>query len=90
MGAQSYLYDRDGWGRVTRMSVLNRRNALFGWVAYQVGKRVIKQKARQVVPAIEAKRPNKSAIALAAATAVGVLTFWKARSGGDDPPADAS
>jgi len=67
------------------MSVLNRRNALFGWVAYQVGKRVIKQKAKQAVPTIdrESKRPNKSAIALAA-TAVGLLTFWKARSGGDD------
>ena len=76
------------------MSVLNRRNALFGWVAYQVGKRVIKQKAKQAVPTIdsESKRPNKSAIALAAATAVGLLTFWKARTGGDDapPPADAS
>jgi hypothetical protein len=74
------------------MSVLNRRNALFGWVAYQVGKRVIKQKARRAVPAIESKRPNKSAIALAAATAVGLLTFWKARSGGDDvpPPANAA
>jgi hypothetical protein len=74
------------------MSVLNRRNALFGWVAYQVGKRVIKQKAKQAVPTIdrESKRPNKSAIALAA-TAVGLLTFWKARSGGDDSsPADAA
>ena len=75
------------------MSVLNRRNAVFGWMAYQVGKRVIKQKAKQAVPTIdtESKRPNKSAIALAAATAVGVLTFWKRRSGGDDvsPPADA-
>ena len=74
------------------MSVLNRRNALFGWVAYQVGKRVIKQKAKQAVPTIdtETKRPNKSAIALAAA-AVGVLAFWKTRSGDDDSsPADAA
>jgi hypothetical protein len=73
------------------MSVLNRRNAIFGWVVYQVGIRVIKQKARQVVPAIESKRPNKSAIALAIASAVGVLAFWKSRSGGDDAsPADAA
>ena len=75
------------------MSVINRRNALFGWVAYQVGIRVIKQKAKAAVPTIdtESKRPNKSAIALAAATAVGVVTFWKKRSGGDDSsPADAA
>ena len=75
------------------MSVLNRRNAVFGWIAFQVGKRVIKQKAKAAVPTInsESKRPNKSAIALAAATAVGVLTFGKKRSGGDDSsPADAA
>ena len=75
------------------MSVFNRRNAVFGWVAYQVGKRVIKQKAKEAVPTIdtESKRPNKSAIALALAGTVGVLTFWKKRSGGDDSsPADAA
>ena len=76
------------------MGVFNRRNAAFGWVAWAVGKRVLKKKAKDAVPSIdtETKRPNKSAIALAAATAVGVLTFWKRRSGGDDvsPPADAA
>ena len=76
------------------MSVINRRNALFGWVVYQVGIRVIKQKAKSAVPTIdtESKRPNKIAIALAAATAVGALTFWKLRSGGgdDSSPADAA
>jgi hypothetical protein len=73
------------------MSVLNRRNAVVGWIVYQVGIRVIKRKARQVVPTIESKRPNKSAIALVLASAVGVLTFWKLRSGGDDsPPADTA
>ena len=70
------------------MSVLNRRNAVFGWVAYQVGMRVIKQKAKRAVPTIdtETKRPNKSAIALVVATSVGVLTFVKKRSGGGDEP----
>lgn len=70
------------------MGVLNRRNAVFGWVAYNVGKRVIKQKAKNAVPTIdtESKRPNKSAIALAVAGAVGLLTFWKKRSDGDDTP----
>jgi len=69
------------------MSVINRRNALFGWVVYQVGIRVIKQKAKAAVPTIdtESKRPNKSAIALLVASGVGALTFWKKRSGGGEP-----
>jgi hypothetical protein len=68
------------------MSVFNRRNAAFGWVAWAVGKRALKKKAKGAVPAIDAetKKPNKSAIALLVASAVGVLTFWKKRSGGDD------
>ena len=70
------------------MGVFNRRNAAFGWVAWAVGKRVLKKKAKSAVPAIDAesKKPNKSAIALAVAGVVGALTFWRKRSG-DDPPA---
>lgn len=68
------------------MSVFNRRNAAMGWVAWAVGKRVLKKKAKDAVPAVdlETKRPNKSAIALLIASAVGVATFWKKRSGDDD------
>ena len=70
------------------MSVFNRRNALVGWLAWSVGKQVLRQKAKDVVPAVdtETKRPNKSAIALVVATSVGVLTFVKKRSGGGDEP----
>jgi hypothetical protein len=69
------------------MSVLNRRNGIIGWVAWSVGKRVIKREARRAVPSIdrESKRPNKSAIALLVASGVGALTFWKKRSGGGEP-----
>ena len=35
----------------------------------------------------DSKKPNKSAIALAAAGVVGALTFWRKRSGDDTPPA---
>ena len=68
------------------MSVLNRRNGIIGWVAWSVGKRVIKREARRAVPSIdrESKRPNKSAIALLVASGVGALTFWKKRSGGGE------
>jgi hypothetical protein len=67
------------------VSVINRRNAVAGWLAIAVGKRVLKKKAKDVVPAIdpESKKPNKSAIALTIAAVVGVATFWKKRS--EDP-----
>ena len=73
------------------MGVFNRRNAVAGWLALAVGKRVVKRKAKVVVPAIDAatKKPNKSALALLVAGAAGVLTFWHKRSGddADDTPA---
>lgn len=71
------------------MSILNRRNAVLGWVAVAVGKRVIKKKAKAVVPAVDAetRKPNKSAVALLIASAVGVTTFLRSRSGGDDAAA---
>lgn len=67
------------------MSVFNRRNAALGWVAWAVGKRVIKKKAKDAVPTIDTEtgKPNKSAVALLIASAVGVATFWKKRS--EDP-----
>ena len=76
------------------MSVFNRRNAVMGWLAWGVGKRVLKKKAKgaaqSAVPTVdsETKRPNKSAVALLLASAVGVATFWRKRSGdgdGDEP-----
>jgi hypothetical protein len=64
------------------MAVFNRRNAAVGWLALFVGKRVLRRKAKQAVPALdpESKRPNKSAVALLAASVVGVATFWRRRS----------
>lgn len=68
------------------MGIFNRRNAAVGWLAWAVGKRVIKKKAKDAVPSVdpETKRPNKSAMALAIAGLVGALTFWRKRSDGDD------
>ena len=67
------------------MGVINRRNAVVGWLTWTVGKRVLKKKARDAVPGIdtETKKPNRSAIALAVAAVVGAATFWKKR-GGDE------
>jgi hypothetical protein len=68
------------------VGIFNRRNAAVGWLAWAVGKRVIKKKAKDAVPSVdpETKRPNKSAMALAIAGLVGALTFWRKRSDGDD------
>jgi hypothetical protein len=69
------------------VSVFNRRNATVGWVTWAVGKRVLKRKAKGAVPSIdpETKKPNRSAIALVVAGAVGALTFWRKRAGDDEP-----
>jgi hypothetical protein len=67
------------------VSVFNRRNAAVGWVTWAVGKRILKRKAKGAAPSIdpETKKPNGSAIALFVAGIVGVLTFWRKRSGDD-------
>ncbi len=74
------------------MGVFNRRNAVVGWVVLAVGKRVAKKKARDAAPAIdpETKKPNKSAVALLIASAVGLATFWRSRAGDDGSPPEAS
>ncbi len=42
------------------MSIFNRRNAAVGWLSWLVAKRVLKKKAREVVPGtVEGtKRPH--------------------------------
>ncbi len=66
--------------------MFNRRNAAFGWLAWKIAKRALKKKASDAVPSVdsESRKPNKSAIALLIAGAVGVAAFWRARSGDDD------
>jgi hypothetical protein len=68
------------------MGIVNRRNAVLGWAAWQIGKRVAKRKARSAVPSIDAdsKRPNRSAVAAAIAALVGGLVFWKRQRGGGE------
>jgi hypothetical protein len=70
------------------VGIFNRRNAAVGWATWMVGKRVLKRKAKNVVPSVnsETKKPNKSALALLIAGTVGAATFWRKRSGDDAPP----
>jgi hypothetical protein len=71
------------------MSVLNRRNALLGWVVWQVGKRVAKQKARAAVPSLdtESRRPNRAAV-IAALAALGLGAWALSRRNGEDADED--
>lgn len=67
------------------MGIFNKRNAVLGWLVWNVGKRIGKRKAREAVPSIdrETKRPNKSAIASALAALGGALwVFGKKKRGG--------
>jgi len=63
------------------MGILNKRNAVVGWIAVKVGKRFVKQKAAGAVPS--AKTGGAAAGALAAIG--GVLFFWRRKrdSGGE-------
>jgi hypothetical protein len=55
------------------MGIVNKRNAVVGWVAVKVGKRVVKKKAADAVP--RARTGGAAAGALAAVA--GVLFFWR-------------
>jgi hypothetical protein len=61
------------------MNILNRRNALIGWLVWNVATRILAQKARQAVPAVDrkSKRPNRAAVIAVLAT-LG-LGAWLAR-----------
>jgi hypothetical protein len=59
------------------MGIVNKRNAIVGWVAVKVGKRVVKKKAQGVAPG---KRTGGAA-AGALAAAGGMLLFWRRKRG---------
>jgi hypothetical protein len=67
------------------MGILNRRNALIGWIVWQVGKRVAKRKARAAVPTVdrESRRPNTAALVAAVGALGSLLWFWR-RKGADE------
>ena len=72
------------------MGILNRRNAILGWVVWQTTKQLAKRKARNAVPAIdgETKRPNRSAMIVGALVAAGgALLFWRRRGTAPEPDA---
>ncbi|HET9324713.1 MAG TPA: hypothetical protein VFO03_12610 [Gaiellaceae bacterium] len=77
------------------MGIINRRNAVLGWAAWQAGKRVAARKARsEARRGTGSSRAKKGAIVSAVAAVGGALWFLRRRRGGDEsakpstPPAD--
>jgi hypothetical protein len=62
------------------MSIVNRRNAVIGWIVVKLGKRAAKKKAADAVPSAR----TGGAIAGALAAIGGALFFWRHRSGGSE------
>lgn len=68
------------------MSVMNRRNAVFGWIAWAIAKEALRSKSRQVVPRNGTSARRKLVVPAAIAAAVGgAVLFWKRQQdNGDD------
>jgi hypothetical protein len=65
------------------MGIVNKRNAVLGWLTWNVGKRVARKKAKAAVPAIEGGKPNRPLrLAAGLATLGGLLFFWRKKKGG--------
>ena len=72
------------------MTIVNRRNAVLGFVTWEVAKRVGKKKARAAVPGkgdhVGLNKTAIASIAAAIAAAVaGAVWFWRKKS--DEAPA---
>ncbi len=72
------------------MSIVNRRNAMLGWLTWETGKRIAAQKARAAVRAEEgtSKKAKKGVgVILSLLAAAGaVLLFWRHKAADESPP----
>jgi len=59
------------------MSIVNRRNAVIGWLVVKAGKRAAKKKAQDVTPGPRTGGAAAGAIAALA----GILFFWRKKRG---------
>lgn len=68
------------------MGIMKRRNAVLGWAVWKIGKRVVKRKAKAVVPRGGGDGGSGRTKALAGGLAAlgGALLFWRRKSGGDE------
>ena len=60
------------------MGIVNKRNAVVGWVVLKLGKRAARKKAQAAVPG-----PRTGGVAAGMLAALGgVLFFWRKKRGG--------
>lgn len=65
------------------MKIVNRRNAVLGWMTWRVGKGMAKRKARGAMPGKpEKSKTKKPAILAGVLAAVGITALLKRRQGG--------
>ena len=69
------------------MSIVNTRNAVIGWATVSVGKRLVKKKAKSVIPSRDGgptgKKKAVKVVALVV-TVAGAAAFWKAKKRGGE------
>jgi hypothetical protein len=62
------------------MSIVNRRNAMIGWLTWTVAKRMAAKKAKTVVPSRGSTGRKKAVKVTAAVVATtGAVAFWRAK-----------
>lgn len=66
------------------MSIVNKRNAVLGWLTWKVGKGVAKKKAKEAIPhkSHHGGRRRKPAVLAGIAALGGALLFWRKGKGG--------
>ena len=61
------------------MGIVNRRNAVIGWVVVKAGKRAVRKKAQEVTPSAR----TGGAMAGGLAALAGLLAFWRKKRSTD-------
>jgi len=70
--------------------MVNRRNALMGWAAWTVGKRILREKVMRQAPPpppptlVERVKSRKAIAAYAVAAGASTLVFLRLRRGGEE------
>jgi hypothetical protein len=71
------------------MSVMNRRNAVFGWIAWAITKQAVRSKLNGTVHRDAASGRRKVVVPAAIAAAVGgAVLFWKRQAANGDHAGD--
>ena len=70
------------------MIIFNRRNALVGWLAWVIAKRVLMRKVKRALPGtVEgSRRPNIAAFVAGLAAAGAAVFLWRKHASGSGPP----